>query len=100
MSVTDEMLDEAKAAQERGATRCCDNGYSDEDHDCQKQSPEEEKVQYLSKLIKGSLRWRLHWYLLRFIMVLESIVWTLMDLLRAWRMRVSARINDNYQAKK
>lgn len=60
----------------------------------------EEKVVMLSKLIKGSLRWRLAYYLLRFIMVLESIVWTLMDLLRAWRMRVSARINDNYQAKK
>lgn len=60
----------------------------------------EERVEMLSKLIKGSLRWRLHWYLVRFIMMLESIVWTLMDLLRAWRMRVSARINNNYQAKK
>lgn len=97
MSVTDEMESEAKAAQERGATRCCENGYSDQDHECMKQ---EEKVEMLSKLIRGSLRWRLQYYLLRVIMVLESIVWTLMDLLRTWRMRVSARINDNYQARK
>lgn len=51
----------------------------------------------LSKFLKGSLRWRMAYWLVRFIMVLESIVWTIMDLLRAWRMRVSARINDNYQ---
>lgn len=55
-----------------------------------------ENVIRLAKLIKGSLRWRLAYLLVRFIMVLESIVWTLMDLLRAWRMRVSSRINDNY----
>jgi hypothetical protein len=80
---------------------CCENGYTGDDHLCQKQdSATEQKVEYLSKLIQGSLRWRMHWYLLRFIMVLESIVWTLMDALRAWRMRVSARINANYQAKK
>lgn len=56
-----------------------------------------ENVVRLAKLIKGSLRWKMAYYLVRFIMVLESIVWTIMDLLRAWRMRVSARINDNYQ---
>ena len=80
---------------------CCENGFTGDDHQCLKQdSVQEEKVVMLSKLIKGSLRWRLHWYLLRFIMMLESVVWTIMDLLRAWRMRVSARINENYQAKK
>lgn len=55
-----------------------------------------ENVIRLAKLIKGSLRWRLQYFLVRFIMVLESIVWTIMDVLRAWRMRVSSRINDNY----
>lgn len=59
---------------------------------------ETEKVIALSKFLRGSLRWRLAYYLVRFIMVLEGIVWTIMDLLRAWRMRVSARINDNYQS--
>lgn len=55
-----------------------------------------QNVVRLSKLIKGSLRWRMQYFLVRFIMVLESIVWTAMDLLRAWRMRVASRINDNY----
>lgn len=55
-----------------------------------------ENVVRLAKLIKGSLRWRLAYFLVRFIMVLESIVWTIMDALRAWRMRVAERINDNY----
>lgn len=58
---------------------------------------ETEHIVQLSRFLKGSLRWYLAYYLVRFIMVLESIVWTIMDLLRAWRMRVSARINDNYQ---
>lgn len=58
---------------------------------------ETEHVIQLSRFLKGSLRWRLAYFLVRFIMVLESVVWTAMDLLRAWRMRVSARINDNYQ---
>ena len=56
-----------------------------------------ENVVQLSKFLQGSLRWRLAYFLVRAIMVLESVVWTAMDLLRAWRMRVSARINDNYQ---
>lgn len=63
-----------------------------------KSTEQEDRIQYVAKLIKGSLRWRLAYFTVRFIMVLESIVWTIMDLLRAWRMRVSARINDNYQA--
>lgn len=66
----------------------------------EKEAAEEQETEHviqLSKFLKGSLRWHLAYYLVRFIMVLESIVWTIMDLLRAWRMRVSARINDNYQ---
>lgn len=61
---------------------------------------ETDNVIELSKFLRGSLRWRMAYYLVRFIMMLESVVWTIMDLLRAWRMRVSARINSNYQAKK
>lgn len=66
----------------------------------EKEAAEEQETEHviqLSQFLKGSLRWRLAYYLVRFIMVLESIAWTIMDLLRAWRMRVSARINDNYQ---
>ena len=62
-----------------------------------KEKEAEENIVRLSKFLQGSLRWRLAYFLVRTIMVLESIVWTIMDLLRAWRMRVSARINDNYQ---
>lgn len=97
MSVTDQAIEDA-AAEQRGAHRCCENGYSDQDHECMKQQdPQQEKVEYIAKLIKGSLRWRLTFYLFRFVMLLESIVWTIMDALRAWRMRLAARINDNYQ---
>ena len=108
-AVNERSQDDA-AAKERGAHRCCENGYSDQDHRCKKQSSipktasmteeTEQEVVELAKFLKGSLRWYMAYRLVRFIMFLESIVWTAMDALRAWRMRVSARINDNYKANK
>jgi hypothetical protein len=51
----------------------------------------------MSMFIKGSLRWRLAYFHMRFLMVIEGFLWSFMDITRAKRMRVSARINKNYQ---
>lgn len=58
------------------------------------------KLAEYSMFIRGSLKYRLAYRLIKVIMVFESIVWTLMDLLRGWRMRLVARINSNYQKRK
>ena len=111
VNAVNERTREDAAAKARGAHYCCENGYSDQDHLCKKQSThagstapqvsqEEQEVVELAKFLKGSVRWYMAYRLVRFIMFLESIVWTAMDALRAWRMRVSARINDNYKANK
>lgn len=64
-------------------------------------TPEEnkqmEEVKELAMFIRGSFKWRVAYLYMRFLMVIESIVWSLMDRLRARRMRVAARINSNYQ---
>lgn len=57
---------------------------------------EERRVKGIATLIRGSWRWRMVYLLFKFVMLLESIAWTVMDLLRAWRMRLAARISDNY----
>lgn len=59
-------------------------------------SDEREVLQY-AKFLRGSLKARMTYTLMRFVMVLESIVWTLMDFLRAIRLRLVTRINKNYQ---
>ena len=59
----------------------------------------DEEIAELATYMRGSLRWKITYFKLRVIMVLESLVWTLMDIVRAWRMRTAARINRNYQPK-
>ena len=56
-----------------------------------------EKALAFGTYIKGSFKWRMAYMLMRFIMMLEGLVWNIMDLLRGWRMSVASRINSNYQ---
>ena len=60
----------------------------------------DEEIAELATYMRGSLRWKITYFKLRVIVVLESIVWTLMDIVRAWRMRTAARINSNYKSSK
>ena len=62
----------------------------------QKETSDKE-IAGLSMYMKGSLRWRIAYFKVKFILVLESLVWTIMDALRAWRMKNTARINANYR---
>ena len=100
---------------QRGAY-CCENGHMNDDHECLKQSTEkdvldsriagstpetsDEEIAKLATYMRGSVRWKITYFKLRVIMVLESLIWTLMDIVRAWRMRTAARINNNYKISK
>lgn len=60
----------------------------------------DKEIAELATYMRGSIRWKIAYRKLRAIMLLESLVWTLMDIVRAWRMRTAARINDNYKSSK
>lgn len=68
----------------------------------QAQFTEEDERQYqeakdVAMFIRGSFKWRMAYQYMRFLMVIESLVWSIMDVVRAKRMKVAARINSNYQ---
>lgn len=63
----------------------------------QDKEPTEEETRELAMFIKGSLKWRMAHTGVRVLMVFEGIVWSIMDWLRAKRMRLTARINRNYK---
>lgn len=54
------------------------------------------KIKELSLLIHGSFRWKVAYQYMRFLMFIESFLWTLMDIVRYKRERVAKRINRNY----
>lgn len=51
----------------------------------------------LGQFIRGSFKWRAAYFFMSFLMVIEGILWSFMDMTRSLRMRVAARINRNYQ---
>jgi len=64
------------------------------------QAQEEKDMQDAKEMamhIKGSLKWRMAYFHMRFLMVIEGFLWSLMDRVRARRMKVASRINRNYK---
>ena len=62
-----------------------------------KEYVEMEDAKELAMFIKGSLKWRLAYFYMRFLMVIEGFLWSFMDRVRARRMKVASRINSNYK---
>lgn len=56
-----------------------------------------EEAKDMSMFIRGSLKWRAAYLYMQFLMVIEGFIWSFMDITRAKRMKISARINENYK---
>lgn len=55
-----------------------------------------EQAKDMGMFIRGSLKWRAAYFYMQFLMVIEGFIWSFMDITRAKRMKVAARINKNY----
>lgn len=58
---------------------------------------DEEHIRKTAEYIRKSQYGRLLYVLMRFLLILEGITWSAMDALRAYRMKIAAKINTNYQ---
>jgi len=58
-------------------------------------SVDDEHVRRTSNYIRHSLKGRLLYRLMMFLMFVEGIVWTVMDIVRSWRMKVADIISKN-----
>jgi hypothetical protein len=57
-----------------------------------------EEAKELAMYIRGSFKWRMAYFYMRFLMVIEGFLWSFMDRVRARRMKVASRINSNYKS--
>lgn len=58
---------------------------------------DEEHIRKMAEYMHHSNGGRLLYAWMRFIMILEGIVWEIMDALRSYRMKIASKINSNYQ---
>lgn len=60
-------------------------------------SIDDDHIRNMGEYIMKSMSGRSLYYLMRFLLFIESVTWTVMDSVKAKRMNVAARINKNYQ---
>ena len=58
---------------------------------------DDDHIRKMGEYIKKSFGGRSLYHLMQFLLIIESITWSMMDATRRARMRVAARINKNYQ---
>jgi len=62
-------------------------------------SVDDEHIRRTSNYIRHSRKGKWLYKYMMFLMFIEGILWSLMDATRAKRMKIAAKINNNYQSK-
>lgn len=58
-------------------------------------SVDDEHLRRTSNYIRGSLKGRFQYRLMMSLMFVETVLWTFLDIVRAWRMKVAEIITKN-----
>lgn len=56
-----------------------------------------DEAKEMAMFIRGSFKWHMALKYMRFLLIIEGVIWACMDIVRRKRMNVAAKINKNYQ---